>query len=330
MNLAGTISLSLSQQFDELGKPLANGLLYFIQAGTTSTPQNAFQDSGLTIPWPNPMILDAAGRVPSFYLADGSIKIRLLDQFGVAQVVADNVLVVGPSSGGGGGGTVDPTTVLQTGHVIDMYNFGVVAGFVRANGRTIGSATSGATELASASAQALFLLLWAVDQGPNLLPISGGRGASAAADWAANKTITLPDLRGRVRAGVDDMGGGVASRLTSLIMSPDGNTVGATGGTQAWALSVGQLPTFTPTVATASVSVVGSALSAIRNWVTGGGGSSDTTHVSTGSNSGSDAGTFSSAVTASGTPSITMNSVGSSQAHTNAQATLQLTPYVKL
>lgn len=131
-------------------------------------------------------------------------------------------------------------------------------------------------------------------------------------------TFNLPDLRGRVPAMVD----GGTGRLTGLIMSPDGNTIGAIGGTQAWALSLGQLPTFTPSVASASVSVVGSALTAIRNWVTGGGGSSDTTHASTGSNLGSDAGTISAPVSASGTPSITMNSVGSNQAHTNVQPTI--------
>ena len=59
--MAGTISLSLSQQFNSQGVPLAGGRLYFFQAGTT-TPQSAYQDSGLIIPHANPIILDAAGR----------------------------------------------------------------------------------------------------------------------------------------------------------------------------------------------------------------------------------------------------------------------------
>ena len=57
--MAGSISLSLSQQFNELGKPLAGGLLYFYAAGTT-TPQDAFKDSNLTLQHPNPITLDAA------------------------------------------------------------------------------------------------------------------------------------------------------------------------------------------------------------------------------------------------------------------------------
>src|SRR5882724_5342601 len=76
---AGTISLSLTQQFGTDSKVLAGGKLFFVQAGTVSTPQNAFQDSALTIPWPNPYTLDARGFVPQLFFADGNIKVRLTD-----------------------------------------------------------------------------------------------------------------------------------------------------------------------------------------------------------------------------------------------------------
>lgn len=59
-------------------------------------------------------------------------------------------------------------------------------------------------------------------------------------------TFTVPDLRGRVPAGDDNMGGGVGvGRLTSATMTPDGETLGAvnsTGG-QTVTLSLAQLPT---------------------------------------------------------------------------------------
>lgn len=228
--MSGSISLSLSQQFDEHGKPLSGGLLYTIQAGTTATPQNAFIDYGLTIPHPNPIILDAAGRVPAFYLADGQIKVRLTDKFGVDQIVQDNLLVIGPSDGsggGGGGGGVDPATVLQTGDIKTRYGTGALAGFVRLNARTIGSSTSGATERANADCQALFQYLWGADSS---LDVSGGRGASAIADWSANKTITLPDGRGRVLAALDDMGNSAAGRLTETYFGSSGIVLGASGG----------------------------------------------------------------------------------------------------
>lgn len=46
----------------------------------------------------------------------------------------------------------------------------------------------------------------------------------------ASTTFNLPDLRGRVAAGKD--GGTPANRLTSATMTPDGATLGATGGAQ--------------------------------------------------------------------------------------------------
>ena len=243
--MAGSISLSMSQQFDDLGKPLSGGLLYFIEAGTTSTPQNAYQDSALTIAHPNPITLDSAGRVPQFYLADGSIKIRLTDSAGVQQLVADNVLVIGASSGSGGGGSVDATTVLATGDIKVKYGTGTLSGFVRANGRTIGSASSGATERANADAQALFEYLWGADAN---LSVSSGRGASANADWTANKTIALPDWRGRAIAGLDDMGNSAAGRLTSTYFGTAATVLGAAGGSESQTLTQAQLPAFKPAI----------------------------------------------------------------------------------
>lgn len=53
-------------------------------------------------------------------------------------------------------------------------------------------------------------------------------------------TFNLPDCRGRVIAGIDNMGGSAASRLTSTVMTADGNTMGATGGTQTHTLTGAQ------------------------------------------------------------------------------------------
>lgn len=55
-------------------------------------------------------------------------------------------------------------------------------------------------------------------------------------------TFNVPDLRGRAIAGKDDMGGSAASRLTSTTMSPDGNTLGATGGAQTVTVAQANLP----------------------------------------------------------------------------------------
>lgn len=264
--MAGSISLSLSQQFDSTGTPLNGGLLYFYAAGTT-TPQSAYQDYSLTIPWPNPMVLDSAGRIPAFYLADGQIKIALKDSAGVTQVAADNILVVGASAGTGTPPTVDATTVFSAGDLKWKYGTGSITGWVRANGRTIGSSTSGASERANADCEDLFLFLWAADSS---LAVSTGRGASAAADWAANKTIDLPDYRGRVVAGFDDMGSTAASRLTTATMT--GTGIGSvSSATETKSLATANLPAYTPSGSVTVTTNLGQPFSPV--YATGAGGS---------------------------------------------------------
>ena len=242
--MAGSIALSLTQRYDNASPhaPLDGGLLYFYAAGTT-TPQSAYQDISLTIPWPNPITLDSGGNVPQLFFADGYIKFRLANSAGVTQIAADYVLVLGPTAGSGAAPSVDATTILGTGDLKVKYGTGSVTGFVRANGRTIGSATSGASELANASAQALFEYLWAVDAN---LTVSTGRGASANADWTANKNIALPDWRGRTIFGLDDMGNSAAGRLTASYFGTAATVLGAAGGSESKVLVTGNLPPYTP------------------------------------------------------------------------------------
>jgi len=52
------------QFFDDNGVPLAGGLIYTYQAGS-STPLATYTDNGGSIPNSNPIVLDSAGRVPN-------------------------------------------------------------------------------------------------------------------------------------------------------------------------------------------------------------------------------------------------------------------------
>ena len=54
-------------------------------------------------------------------------------------------------------------------------------------------------------------------------------------------TFNLPDYRGRVPFGKDNMGGSAAGRLTSTY-GPDGTTLGSVGGAQSVTLTSGQIP----------------------------------------------------------------------------------------
>lgn len=55
-------------------------------------------------------------------------------------------------------------------------------------------------------------------------------------------TFNVPDLRGRVVAGEDDMGGTAASRLTAGGSGITGTTLGASGGTQTHTLASTEIP----------------------------------------------------------------------------------------
>ena len=56
-------------------------------------------------------------------------------------------------------------------------------------------------------------------------------------------TFALPDLRGRIPGGKDNMGGSAASRLTTGGSGVNGATLGAVGGAEIHTLTNAQLPT---------------------------------------------------------------------------------------
>jgi microcystin-dependent protein len=60
-------------------------------------------------------------------------------------------------------------------------------------------------------------------------------------------TFNLPDCRGRVTAGQDDMGGVSADRLTGLANGVNGDTLGASGGLESFTLATANLPSHSHT-----------------------------------------------------------------------------------
>jgi len=73
------------------------------------------------------------------------------------------------------------------------------SGWVIMDDGSIGKAGSGATTRANADTEALYTRLWN-RVNDTWAPVSTGRGASAAADFAAGKTLTLPRQLGRALA----------------------------------------------------------------------------------------------------------------------------------
>lgn len=242
--MAGTLfGLPLSQQFDTNGDPLVGALLYLFAAGT-STPAISYSESGLITEQGNPLVADASGRIPQFWLDDGTYRARLTTALGVEVFDEDGILALGPSTAGGGSGgggsSVDATSIATTGDIKWRPVAGALTGWVRANGRTMGSAASGGTERANADTQTLYEFLWN-NFSDIVCPVVLGRGASALSDFNAHKAITTLDMRGRTVYGVDDMGNTAAGVLTGH--TGEGNWVGSQEDNQT--LSVAHLPAHT-------------------------------------------------------------------------------------
>lgn len=133
-------------------------------------------------------------------------------------------------------------------------------------------------------------------------------------------TFALPDLRGRVLAGQDDMGGSSANRLTGISGGIDGDVLGGVGGAESHVLTTGQLAAHTHTGTTGTESAdhthtttrgayYGLNGSDSRGWCRGDSGGQSTALTSAGAS-------------ATHTHSFTSASTGSDTAHNNVQPTM--------
>lgn len=128
---------------------------------------------------------------------------------------------------------------LRTGDYVLSIDDDARSGWVLCDDGTIGPASSGATTRANADCEALYLLMWAKISNTHA-PVTGGRGVSAAADWAAGKTMALTKMLGRALI-VAGAGSGLTSRA-----------VGQTLGAETHQLTTAQLASHTHTGTTNS------------------------------------------------------------------------------
>lgn len=244
--MAGFWHLSHHQMRDPNGRVYAGAKAYFLSAQTL-LPITVYQDYGLGTPHPNPVQANGVGVFPPVFLdeGDGFYRQRVTTAAGVIIPGTDvgTLPIVGPSGGEGGVvAPVDPNALFQTGDLLWLDRTGSRSGWVRDNGRTIGPATSGASERANADTEALFSFLWQTYDDTRC-PVIGGRGISASADWAANKQITLLDKRGRAPFGLDDMGNSAAGRLSNVTFSSgNATTASAEGGEALHTLTTPEIP----------------------------------------------------------------------------------------
>lgn len=91
-------------------------------------------------------------------------------------------------------------------------------------------------------------------------------------------TFNVPDLRGRVPGGKDDMGGSAAGRLTTAGSGVNGASLGAAGGAETHTLTSAQIPAHTHPLTNAA--------GAGGNYATGGAGYGYPTASNTSANTG--------------------------------------------
>jgi microcystin-dependent protein len=121
---------------------------------------------------------------------------------------------------------------FSTGDTKETFKTAADTGWVMLDDGTIGDGSSGGTTRANADTVNLFTLLWNNISNADC-PVSSGRGGTAAADFAAHKTINLPLSKGRTFIGA-----GTGAGLTA-------RTLGHAFGEESHALTVGELPAHT-------------------------------------------------------------------------------------
>lgn len=249
--------LSLTPLFDNAGYLQPQAQLFFYEANTL-TPMTVYQDHLQSVAFSQPVITSLSGRIPPIYVNElHDYRVRILDAGGELLEDIPWLPKARNDAGEEAPGQVVDSAIngLFTGDIIAAFTSGIPrVGFVRANGGTIGNASSGATERANADAEALFTHLWN-NSTADILPVttSGGvasKGSSAAADWGANKRIEVPNLRNRFPAGSADMGRGDNQFLSTAVSGVvwargDHLKAGSVGGAAAHQLTLTQIPAHT-------------------------------------------------------------------------------------
>lgn len=138
-------------------------------------------------------------------------------------------------------------TGFTTGDVKLTLKSAADTGWVLMDDKTIGDASSSATGRANADTSTLYALIWTncID---TWCAVTGGRGGSAAADFAAHKPIALPKTLGRALAGygtgtVTDSGGNadVDTGAANSLTVPSNNTKWITGMPVVFTLASGTI-----------------------------------------------------------------------------------------
>jgi microcystin-dependent protein len=191
---------------DANGVPMAGAQLLFFQSGT-STPALVYSDINLTVSLGSTVTANAGGWWPEIFLSPS---------FGYRVQVWTAATVDNPT-----GSEVWSADNVGPGASGALSNTAGIIGEVRDFAGLVSAIPSGWYVCAGqAVSRATYAALFSV------LGTAWGAGDGST-------TFNLPDLRSRVTAGLDNMGGSAAGRITSGVAGIQGTTLGAVGGNQA-------------------------------------------------------------------------------------------------
>lgn len=226
-------------EFDNNAVKAAGCEAYFFSGGTT-TPLTVYEDADETTPHDHPLVADANGRWPLVFIPyTASYDEKIVTSGGTQLSYHQEIPNADPVEASEA--AVEDYELYQTGDWKITADTGDKEGYVRANGRTIGNSASGATERANDDTEDLFTFLWN-KHANGILAVSGGRGASAAADFAANKTIAIYNARSASIVFADDMGNSAAGLgYGGSFTTGNATTTGSVGGANTHTLTESEI-----------------------------------------------------------------------------------------
>lgn len=250
---------------DANGKPLANGKV-FMYTPSTTTPKATWTTASKSVLQPQPYIpLGISGKPASPIYGDGSYRQKVVDQFN------NTIWDFNTASTGSGGGGTTPTVGdgLTVGSILPWTGLTAPPNYLFAAGQQIVRAdyplffstitittnlvcTSGLNVLSGIADTQNIKILAPVEAScippgttvtavaANAVTISANATVSTATQATffpygngnGSTTITMPELRGRVIAGRNNMGGTATPNLTTIYYGTSPDAMGAYGGLQ--------------------------------------------------------------------------------------------------
>lgn len=268
-----------SQVFlDNNGKPLSSGTVNFYIPGTL-TPKMVWQDANQTVPWTQPITLNAAGRPPGDKGIYGNgVYRQIVKAQNTNQIWDQPTSAVGTGGGAGtnvGDGNSVGTIITWAGMIApNQYQFAygqslsrvtypelfqattlltnvtcvggdpILTGIIDTSNLPVGAAVEGNC-IATGSVITSKTLNTVTLSIPATISVATSARFFPYGNGDGSLTYTVPDLRGKVIPGRTNMGGVTSSNLTSTYCGSNPDAVGANCGNQSKILLRTHLPNIT-------------------------------------------------------------------------------------